>query len=289
MTESSAVPTIDPVAERLANVLDRARAYVLGRQSPNGGFSFYRTSDINEPSLSDTWHAIAALRLLNVAPPHSDSIIKFVTEQRPQAQAYALYFRVRILDALQTLDPERATVAGLVRSLPARLRPSDAAFEHSDELERLHLTLWLNKHFALPFATRALGSVLSALEHPGGGFGTPANLLDTAEVLSIPSLCRSVSSPATRKLVTRLGVPGFGFRLTMSSLTPTLETTCAGIECCVRLRLPVPYPKDTRDFILDCQTGNGGFARAPGALAGLALTHLALSGLDHVRSDLAIA
>jgi prenyltransferase beta subunit len=33
-------------------------------------------------------------------------------------------------------------------------------------------------------------------------------------------------------------------------------------------------------FILDCQTGDGGFARAPDALPDIALTHLALAGLD---------
>jgi hypothetical protein len=45
--------------------------YLLGRQSPTGGFCFYRSEYLDEANLFDTWHAVAALALLNELSPHS--------------------------------------------------------------------------------------------------------------------------------------------------------------------------------------------------------------------------
>lgn len=53
-----------PLITRINESRQRVRNYLLGRESPSGGFCFYRTDYLDEPSLFDTWHATAALGLL---------------------------------------------------------------------------------------------------------------------------------------------------------------------------------------------------------------------------------
>ena len=64
----AATPKVAPDL-RLDAALARARAYLLGRQCANGGFSFYRGEYLEEPNTHDTWHALAAMRMLGTPPP----------------------------------------------------------------------------------------------------------------------------------------------------------------------------------------------------------------------------
>jgi hypothetical protein len=50
----------------LSEKLARAARYIAGRQCQGGGFCVYRNVYLEEPNLSDTWHALAGLRLLGV-------------------------------------------------------------------------------------------------------------------------------------------------------------------------------------------------------------------------------
>jgi hypothetical protein len=264
---------------RLAAALAQAHDYLLGRQCANGGFSFYRSDYLEEPNIHDTWHAMAALHQLSPGATRREDLIRFVVGHPISEQPYALYFRVRCLCLLASPDPEfaavRAAVAALAVTVPARDRPEDL----SDELHRLRLSLWLKRHFELAYPAAAIAHALLAEEHPGGGFGAPPNLLVTRQALAVLALCGELAGARTGTFVARLGTPDFGFRLTVDSRSPSLETACAGISVCRRLDFPIAHADDALAFILDCQTGDGGFARAPDALPDIALTHLALAGL----------
>jgi hypothetical protein len=263
----------------------RARHYLFGRQSPSGGFCFYRSTYLDEPNLSDTWHAVAALALLGEQPPHAETIVHFVCMQPPGKQPYALYYRTFTLDALSSVDPDHAAVAESVHALSLNLHDLARHPGLSGQLERLLLTLRLKIYFDMEFATEDISRAILGLEHPNGGFGTPPNILETSLALGILALCGQEASSYTMGFVARLEGPGYAFRLTENSLSPNLETVCAGIECCHLLTLPVTYPEDAAAFILSCQRSNGGFARAPGALPGIELTHLALQGLASLFED----
>jgi hypothetical protein len=272
----------DPLAARADGARQQAHRYLLGRQSPSGGFCSYRSDYLDEPNLFDTWHAVAAfclLRLQGKPPPQREAIANFVCTQPPGRQPYALYYRVFTLHALGSTDPDQGVAETNVRALS--LTVSDPAWHSniSGQMERLFLTLRLKTYFRLRFAAEGIARSIRGLERPSGGFGATPNLLDTRLALGILALCGQTASTTTAAFVARLAAPGYGFRLTVNSLSPSLETVCAGIECCHRLRLPVAYPLDTAAFILDCQTGDGGFARAPDALPDIRLTHLALQGL----------
>jgi hypothetical protein len=260
-------------------VLAQAAAYLRSRQCATGGFCFYRSAYLEEPNLHDTWHALAALRLLGGRPRRRGPLIRFVTEQPVQPQPYGLHYRVHALELLDAQDAHRSAVIAAVDALPVDRPALRDDGDASDELERLRLTLDLKRRFSLPFPASAIAEHIRAREQRDGGFGTPPNLVETALSLAVLALCGGDAGPPTQAFVTRMADRDFGFRLTEHALAPALTTTCAGISCCRQLKLGIPYPDAARTFILACQTGDGGFARAPGALPDIALTHLALAGL----------
>lgn len=272
-------PQMTPHDPRLIEVCDRARAYLLDRECSAGGFCFYRTTDLDEPNLFDTWHAVAALALLGEKPRRRERLIRFVVEQGVAGELYFLYYRARILHALGVADTERGAARKLIADLAPRLPDASDAAAFSSALDRLRMTLWLKQHAGTPFPARRIANALWAIEHPTGGFGVPANLLDTRVALAILALCQEHVTRRTSEFVSRTELPGLGFRLTDDSLTSNLETTCAGLACARRLWLTVPVEAEAIRFILACQSANGGFARAPGALPGIGLTHLALMAL----------
>lgn len=266
--------------------LANARAYLLGRQCADGGFSFYRSEYLEEPSLHDTWHALAALHLLGTPVPKREAIVRFIVGQAVSSQPYALYFRVRGLDLLDSGDPEPAAVRAAVVVLAAPAHDPGRTDDPGDALYHLRLVLWLKRHFGVAFPMKNIARSLLAAEHSGGGFGIPPNLIATRHALAVLALCDATPRARTRDFVTRLATPGFGFRLTEASLSPNLESTCSGISSCRRLHLPITQADDALAFILNCQTGDGGFASAPDALPDIALTHLALASLAMLASPL---
>lgn len=269
-----------PLITRINESRQRAHIYLLGRQSPSGGFCFYRTDYLDEPSLFDTWHATTALGLLGGLPAHPEALANFVCGQPPSGQLYELFYRTFTLDIFNIADPDHMLVKEMVDALPLNLSDPTRHSALSGQLERLLLTLQLKVHFGLTFIIEEIAQIILGLEHMSGGFGTPPNLLDTRLTIRVLGLCGQTSSTNTAAFVSQMALPKFAFRLTQHSLAPTLETVCAGIECCRVLNLPVAYLEDAASFILACQVHNGGFARAPAALPDIGLTHLALQGLE---------
>jgi prenyltransferase beta subunit len=269
-----------------AQALARARAYLRGRQCADGGFSFYRSEYLEEPNAHDTWHALAALRLLGAPAPKRDDMSRFVLRQALSEQPYALYFRVRSLNLLGSPDPEHTAVRAAVVALATPISDLEQPDDPADVLYRLQLVLWLKRHFDLACPAKPIIRALLAYEHPAGGFGDPPNLLATRQALAVLALCSEEPSAQTGAFVAGLATPGFGFRLTSDALATSLETTCAGVACCRRLDLPIIYADAALAFVGDCQTGDGGFARAPGALPNIGLTHLALAGLTALAGSL---
>lgn len=272
---------------RLVLAVQRAREYLLGKQSPQGGFCFYRGYHLEEPNLADTWHGLAALsHLLHAPVPQQQRHAGFVIGQPVEPQPFALYCRIRSLRVLDVADPHAEAVRHAVAALHPSL--SDAALLDAPEaaLNRLRHTIWLKRHFGdMPPLDRLVGALLGT-EHAQGGYGVPPNLIDTAAAVAVLTLCGQTASARCGDFVVRLAEPSCGFRLTANSLSPNLETTCAGIITCTRMGLPVPCVAEAVAFILSCQTGNGGFARASDALPDIALTHLALVALAKCVSPL---
>ena len=265
---------------RLVLALQRASAYLLSKQSSSGGFCFYRGYYLEESNLADTWHGLAALcNLLRAPVPQQKQHAEFIIGQPVEPQPFSLYCRVRSLRVLDVIDPHAAEVRRAVEALQPSL--SDAVLLDAPEaaLNRLRYTIWLKRYFGAMPPLDHLMSALLGTEHAQGGYGVPPNLIDTAAAVAVLTFCGDKASARSGDFVARLAEPSCGFRLTLNSLSPNLETTCAGIIACAEMRLPVPHAAEAVAFILTCQTGNGGFARASDALPSIVLTHLALVAL----------
>jgi hypothetical protein len=74
-------------------------SYLRGRQSYNGGFCFYRYEGVDEPSLHDTYHAIAGFKLLGEETPRADEAASFLSSF-PAAGVHQLYYCAFGLDLL---------------------------------------------------------------------------------------------------------------------------------------------------------------------------------------------
>ena len=275
----------DSIVQHIDESKRKARSYLLGRQSQSGGFCFYRSTYLDEPNLSDTWHAVASLQLLGEAFPKFGLLRNFVCMQPVAKQLYDLYFRTFTLKTLNCDDPELAEVKKNVHELQLDIQTMSRQGDNSGLLQRLLLTLRLKISFGAEFDPEGVAKTIQRLEQPDGGFGISPNVMDTRIALDVAELCGLGISKNTTEFLNRLEGPGYAFKLTENSLSPNLETVCAGIECCRKANLPVLYALDAAKFIMACQTHNGGFARAPDALPDLGLTHLALYGLACLFDD----
>lgn len=257
-----------------AAAIERAVAYLHGRQSPAGGFCVYRSAQLDEPNLFDTYYAVAALHMAGGVLPRPEAIRRFLCEAEP-VQVYGLYFRSFALQLLGQDDPVIAATRAAVVALP--LVPPRAESLTSGKLRSLLFTLRLKRLLDAPL-DMVVAARLRALEHAGGGFGGKPNAIDTHLTLACLAACGDqVPMPRTDEFLQRLQHPAFGFRLTEDSLAPALDTLYAGVQACRLRHVPVAYPAAVARFVLDCQTANGGFARAPMALPGIELTCRALA------------
>ena len=264
----------------LGPALQHARDYLLEKQSPDGGFCFYRGYYLEEPNLADTWHGVAALtELLDVELPKPGKHAAFVFGQAVEPQPLALCYRIRTLLALHTVDPASAEVERAVAALQVSL--PDPARPHllGAALQRLRRILWLRRHVGLDTPTDDLAQAIRDVANEDGGYGAPSNLLDTADAIAVLTFCGAAPAPGTREFVSSMADPQFGFRLVARAPSPNLETIHAGASSCHRLDLDIPYAAAATSFVLSCQSGSGGFARTSDALPDMTLTYMALTTL----------
>lgn len=157
--------------------------YVRSRQSPSGGFWFYRSHLIEEPNLAGTYHAVASLRLLGVEPPQRERIAEFAARAAIYGPTYC-YFQWMTLDLLglatQFPRPSSERVAELAITAPdaSRRVATHARLESTLQILTLQQALGISDDY--PPALEFLKS-----HNLGGGFGDSPNLGDTSLALRI--------------------------------------------------------------------------------------------------------
>lgn len=91
------------------------RRYIHSRQTPQGGFCFYRYPSwgVEEPNAPDTWAALASLALLDETPRHAQLITKWLREQQDGNGGFptliiaeAVLEALRLLDAMPVVEPQ---------------------------------------------------------------------------------------------------------------------------------------------------------------------------------------
>jgi hypothetical protein len=268
---------------RCADAVARAAAYIRTRQSPSGGFCFYRYGGIDEPNLGDTYYAVAALRLFNIEVPNARKTMEFVAEARIFGLTY-LYFCCFSLEHLGFASRVAEEALELIRSLPITVPQPASSVDPSGWLETVRKTIRLQQRFTPMTAGRpgrpyeqVAGFVVDLMMREG--FGVRSNLWDTRVALSVGALLGLRPPEDMAAFVDSLQQPPVGFLMTPRSAVASLDVAYAGARSCEILGIAVRYRQEVIDFTLSCQTDNGGFAHAPMALPNIEFTYRGLRTL----------
>jgi hypothetical protein len=296
---------------RCSDAVAHAAAYIRSRQSPSGGFCFYRYGSVDEPSLGDTYCAVAALWLFGIKVPNARKTVNFVAEARIFGLTY-LYFSAFTLDHLGHASQVGEEALEPIRSLSITVPEAAGSVDTSGWLESVRKTIRLQQRFA-PMAPDSAVPAEKRAANPGpvacvarsenryaqvaafmadlmtrGGFGVRTNLWDTGLALSVGALLRLRPSEEMVAFVDSLQQLPVGFLMTPHSVMSSLDVAYAGVRCCEILGLPVRHRQEVIDFMLSCQTSNGGFAHAPMALPNLEFTYRALKTLAMLMPELTL-
>lgn len=274
-------PSLSPSEEQAS--CQRALAYLRGKQSPEGGFCFYRTAGVEEPNLADTYHAVRTFRLLETAPPHQDQIITLARFSMNRPHPSDQYYSAFILQSLTDGQEFPAAWCQHIATWDLPVVPPAGSSRISGWLNRTRQLVALKRQFTEFRDAPAVLQGLCSLEHPTGGFGTRPNLLDTWLAVEILHLCdAALSLEATAAFVARLQSLPNGFSAVSEGMLASVEVLYARLRCCHLLGRPVQHPEAIRSFVLASQGRHGGFAPACGALPGIEMTHRAVRSLHYL-------
>lgn len=261
----------------IASVFERAIAYLESRQCSNGGFCFYRTNDLDEPNLADTYHAVRVLHLLGQTIPRQADAIAFARRFLENLQPIDRYHSAFVLRTLiPDYSPDRSWVdqTGALPILPPPAPDSPAL---TGWLTRTRTTVRLKRLFTAFSEADDLSLRISGLARPGGGFGVRPNLWDTWLALDVLDACDKASQlRSTSAFLDRVQTPTFGFDTIEGAASSHLDSVFAGVRCCAFLQQPIRFGAAATSFVLGCQGDQGGFARSFGALPDIELTHKAI-------------
>lgn len=297
----SSIPPASLVS-KCSDAVERAAAYIRTRQSPSGGFCFYRYGGIDEPNLGDTYCAVAALRLLGIEVPNARKTADFVSEARIFGLTY-LYFSAFTLEHLGLASRISEETLAAIQSLSIAIPEDAGSVDTTGWLESVRKLIRLQQRFTpmslagttghdkqagTPAAVASYvhsdscyaqiaGFVSDLLKR--GGFGVRSNLWDTCLALSVGALLGLRPPEDVASFIDSLQEPPVGFLMTPRSAVSNLDVAYAGARCCETLDLTVRHRQEMVDFTLSCQSTNGGFAHAPMALPNLEFTYRGLQTL----------
>jgi len=268
-------------------------SYLMSRQTPDGGFCFYRAYGVEESNGKDTYSAVAGLLSLQATIPDSDKLVVWLHRLQNNQGGYSSFSMgwfaletLRLLNAQPLHNPKAflQTEHDRFLSLDWRVR----TMEWSSLLLSLSRLLTLIRQWAMttsPGFRCEVSALLGSLQGHHGGYGNPAeNLLDTCRVAIIVD-CLTLKQPAGILEFAQMCSDGvFGFRLVPVGSANSLAVMHAGIGLFNLGGVDIPQERvDTiRNYIASCQTMTGGFGRAPGAISTLADTWLALDALQNL-------
>ena len=297
----SSIPRASLVS-KCNDAVERAAAYIRTRQSPSGGFCFYRYGGIDEPNLGDTYCAVAALRLFGIEVPNARKTADFVSEARIFGLTY-LYFCAFTLEHLGLASRISEETLAAIQSLSIAIPEDAGSVDTTGWLESVRKLIRLQQRFT-PMSLAGTTGHNKQAGNPGpvasyvhsdscsaqiagfvsdllkrGGFGVRSNLWDTCLALSVGALLGLRPPEDVASFIDSLQEPRVGFLMTPRSAVSNLDVVYAGARCCETLDLTVRHRQEMVDFTLSCQSTNGGFAHAPMALPNLEFTYRGLQTL----------
>lgn len=268
-------------------------AYVRGRQTPAGGFSYYRAWGVEEPGAADTFHAMAVLAAMDAAPDRREECVQWLQDCQGEDGSYAgIATAWHVTQALACLSsaPQRSPADWLA---PYSERLFDGMGDEEDAGESL-LSLAryveLREHFSLKLDARhrnAIADRLVQMRDANGGFPRDGvNLVDCAVALR---LMRATGLLAERRLLEfalACQDTACGFCAVAEGKSTHLGVLAAGVAIMRHFGAAPAYPRSLLDLTRACRHASGGFGRHIGAVATLHDTYLAVYVIKSIKNHL---
>lgn len=275
----------------LLQQIQSAVKYVESRQNADGGFCFYRYEDwgMSESNVPDTFYALSVLSFAGRQVPNREKVVGFLQSHGPFDGIFpSITIGWNFLNAMEQLgEPLAVSPTAWLKDMLMGLEDTllqGRQMEWSGLLRdtvRL-LKLAQNHGVSCPIKTqKLLREVVSGLRWPSGGYGWPgANLLDTCEVVRLYQLMTWKLPHAALEYARSCEDENLGFTLTPGASNAVISVLEAGIDIVRIFNERSRYEGALLHYLLACQTGKGGFARVPGALADLENTYIAFKLLN---------
>ncbi|MDD3553113.1 MAG: prenyltransferase/squalene oxidase repeat-containing protein [Deltaproteobacteria bacterium] len=270
--------------------IESAVHYVESRQNADGGFCFYRYEDwgMSESNVPDTFYAVATLSIVGHSIPKKESVVQFLRSCEPADGCFpSITIGWSFLNAMRLLKAPLAVAPNiwleeLMHGLEVSLLNS-SKMEWSGALRDMCRLLELCQVYGVVCPVRmqtGLRRAVLMLKGASGGYGWPgANLLDTGSVVRIYSLLHWGLQRSALEYARSCEDENLGFTLAPNASNATLAVLLAGIDTVHFFNERPRYETVLLRYLLTCQTGKGGFAPVPGALADLENTYIAFECL----------
>lgn len=267
------------------------RRYLMSRQTPAGGFCFYRYGPwrVEEPNALDTWAAIASLQRLGVVIPSQDRTIAWLRDQQADDGGFqSLLIGEAVLSALHLLqaepvrDPRQFLIQWAERISHADIKAGDP----EAWLHNVQRCLRLLKLYSLSLSALQsnVPDRLSQLRDPLDSYPSSApTILATGRAMDILRQLQQPQGSAVTFL-RRCENPRLGITLVPDSSATWIEVHYVGLLAFQSAGECPAFRDAIRAFTGRCQGTAGGFSRVPDALPNLQDTCLALSVLDHLTA-----
>lgn len=267
------------------SLVDRKAAirYVLGRQTPSGGFSYYRSWGVEEPGAADTYHALAILQFFGVELPHAESCRRWLGAIQGDNGSYSglatAWYTLLALDCLDA-TPRRDVVPWLTRRADILFTQVEGE-AYSPRLLELTRFIDLARRFhvatTLGRCQEAVTGALDEMSGPGGAFvrGAP-NLVDTAQALRLIQVADLLPNRRMLDFSRSCEDPLYGFRAVPHGRSSTIEVLNAGVDLMRAFGAAPRHIQAIFRTIAACQRPGGGFSRQLGAMPTLEDTYWAV-------------
>lgn len=265
--------------------VEQCRRYILGRQTPQGGFCFYRYGPwgVEEPNAQDTRAAVEGLNWLDEPVPHRDSVITWLLGRQTPEGGYASHMiadgvlsTLYCLDARPRHDP-RGYLMGWAEQIQATDRVSVDGRAWLENAQRCVRLLTVYGIPTDPLLETVKTMLIEQCDGSGGYISGAPDITSTWNALSLCSILGQKSaSKKMLEFIRQCENPEWGFTLTPLSSASSLSVQFAGVHALRQFDIPPKYPKAVPAFVVLCQSSGGGFSRAPAALPTLRATACAL-------------
>ncbi|MGH9436334.1 MAG: prenyltransferase/squalene oxidase repeat-containing protein, partial [Terriglobia bacterium] len=256
--------------------LAEAVAYIRGRQTPAGGFSYYRSWGVEEPAAADTYYAVEALGFLESGPERREDCLRWLHERQTDEGGYssiaAAWYVTGSLARLSS-RPQRDPTAWLA---PYSERFFDGINEPGvahEILLNLLRYIELRDRFAVALEPRHLDALIATLQRLQDDNGAlpkdGANLTDSAIALYLMRAANLIADRRILEFARACEDETYGFRAATTGQSSSLEVLAGGVAILHAFGKKPAYPRALLNAVTACRHANGGFGRSAGAVTTL--------------------